>query len=224
MANVFARLRAIFSSGQDSPAPPVSVSIEPPRRPARTSLPSIRLANARCPYCDQLQDPPPQRRKKCRDCGEVIYTSTDHETRVRTLITRAQHDDELSQAQADMKKELKAEIARARRAGDLNRLSQAYMNQASFQFTAGDRFFQSATKAVETRLRHLDEIGITAVKVSTANDERVCEYCAGLDGQKLPLATVLAEMPLPSRQCTDGKGKVNPHGGRCRCEYAAVIE
>ena len=47
----------------------------------------IELASAACPYCGVVQDPPPQRRKKCRDCGEVIHTRTDRVERKRYLLT-----------------------------------------------------------------------------------------------------------------------------------------
>ena len=39
-----------------------------------TPRPPIALIHAACPYCGVIQDPPPTRRKKCRDCKETIYT------------------------------------------------------------------------------------------------------------------------------------------------------
>ena len=76
--------------GADKPR--LSVVTEAPAPKPRRSLPSITLDDPACPYCGAVQDPPPQRRRKCRDCGETIHTRTDQETRKRYLITATEAD------------------------------------------------------------------------------------------------------------------------------------
>ena len=49
--------------------------------------PPIMFVDPACPYCRVVQDPFPQRREKCRDCGQVIYTYTDRKARKRYLLT-----------------------------------------------------------------------------------------------------------------------------------------
>ena len=50
-------------------------------------------ASAACPYCGEAQSPPPQRRRKCRDSGRLIYVRTDRRTGKRRLFTESQAED-----------------------------------------------------------------------------------------------------------------------------------
>ena len=50
----------------------------------------IRLDSSACPHCGAVQDPPPQRRKKCRDCKGTIHIWTDREARRKYLLTEDQ--------------------------------------------------------------------------------------------------------------------------------------
>ena len=71
------------SAGEDqTPQSKVTTFADLPQRSG-----PIELVSPACPYCGAVQDPPPQRRKKCRDCGEVIHTRTDRVERKRYLLT-----------------------------------------------------------------------------------------------------------------------------------------
>ena len=60
-------------------------------------------------------------------------------------------------------------------------------------------------------LRRIQAIGIDRVRVSTAQDERVCRRCTARDG--VVIATVEAASGLPCENENDG----------CRCVYIPVI-
>ena len=49
-------------------------------------LPPITLSSPACPYCGVIQEPPPMRRRKCRDCGQIIHVRTDREERKNTCL------------------------------------------------------------------------------------------------------------------------------------------
>jgi hypothetical protein len=63
---------------------------------------NITLANPGCPYCGTVQDPPPQRKRKCRDCGEIIHTYT--EARKRYLITAQEAERRQRRQQAALRR------------------------------------------------------------------------------------------------------------------------
>ena len=58
-----------------------------PEEPEQGRSSAIELVSPACPYCGVIQDPPPKRRKKCRDCGETIHTRTDRIERKKHLLT-----------------------------------------------------------------------------------------------------------------------------------------
>ena len=57
----------------------------PSKRPA--PLPPITLSSPACPYCGVIQEPPPMRRRKCWDCGQIIHVRTEREERKKYLVT-----------------------------------------------------------------------------------------------------------------------------------------
>ena len=71
------------SAGEDqTPQSKVTTFADLPQRSG-----PIELVSPACPYCGVIQDPPPQRRKKCRDCGETIHTRTDRIEGKKYLLT-----------------------------------------------------------------------------------------------------------------------------------------
>ena len=182
----------------------------------------IELVSAACPYCGVIQDPPPQRRKKCRDCGETIHTRTDSIERKRYLVTAAQSA-KLEKVRHDQEwKDLSQTIQEAMQEGNWGSLQGAYQQQARILFNEGRPHRHISIEARRAGLTRFGELGIPSAKVLSAQDGRTCEYCASLDGKVYSVEDALEQMPIPGPHCTDG-GDENPHGGRCRCVYIAVI-
>ena len=192
-------------------------------------LPPITLSSPACPYCGVIQEPPPMRRRKCRDCGQIIHVRTDREERKKYLLTAeeaerwAAKDARLAIDQRNQEwKELSEKVKDAMQAGDWQSLHGAYQQQASILFHEGRPHLRVAQEAARAQLMHLLELGVAGVEVMTADDERVCAHCQSLDGKVFTIQEALEAMPIPGLICSDG-GEQNPHGGRCRCGYIAVI-
>ena len=213
-------LRRIFgTSDEDTPLRPQIVGIS---RPQRGKLRPIVPSSLKCPYCGIPQDPPPQRRRKCRDCGETIHTWTDQEKRIRYFLTAEEAVAREAAQRAALLAEAEQAVRDAERAGDLQWSQQAYIQLSYMQFGSSAPHRDAAMNARRAQLEHLRRLSIRSVEVQTAGDERTCEDCANLDGKVFSINRALSEMPLPGRTCTDGTDK-NPYGGRCRCVYLAVI-
>ena len=195
----------------------VATLVDLPRAPG-----PIELVSSACPHCDVAQNPPPQRRRKCRDCGETIYIWTDREARKKYLVTEVQRQQREQERRNHQWKELSQIVRTAMRRQDWQTLQDAYQEQADILFHEGRSHRHVAIEAARAQLRHCYEIDIPSVKVLTSGDERVCEYCARLDGKVFSIEDALEQIPIPGPTCIDGSDK-NPHGGRCRCTYIAVI-
>ena len=199
----------------------------PSKRPA--PLPSITLPSPACPYCGVIQEPPPMRRRKCRDCGQIIHVRTDREEGKKYLLTaeeaehRAAKGARLARERRNEEwKQLSEQVRLAMQAGDLQSLQAAYQQQARILFVEGRPHRHVAQEATRAQLMSLLELGVAGVEVMTADDERVCAHCQSLDGKVFTIQKALEAMPIPGPNCTDGNEQ-NPHGGRCRCVYFAVL-
>lgn len=177
-------------------------------------------AGPTCPYCAAPQDPPPQRRRKCRDCGQKIYILRDGK---RRRLTTEQEFLRIERARQDKQfKELSQQVKRALQEGDWNSASHAYHGQTAILFAEGGKHHHVAQEAHRCSLMGMRKAGIKKVSISTCDDERVCPECRSLEGKTLTIKHALENMPLPGDRCEDGAGK-NPHGGRCRCLYQPVL-
>ena len=186
------------------------------------SLPPITLDSAACPYCSEVQDPPPQRRRKCRDCGKVIHTRTDYEARKRYLLTEREAR-ALERERRDARwKELSQQVRVASQAGDMQALRLAYSQQAAILFIEGRNHLELQRLAARVELQHMQSIGIERVSVNTVSDERVCAHCRSLDGKVIGIEDALVQMPIPGPSCDDNRYG-NPHGGWCRCIISSDI-
>ena len=182
----------------------------------------IVLTSAACPYCGVEQAPPPQRRKKCRDCMQVIHVRTNWKERKKYLLTAEQDRDAQRKERDTRWKELSQTIQSAMRMRDWKSLQSAYQQQADMLFHEGRAHQQVSIEATRAQLMSMQEIGIRSVSVMTVQDERVCEYCTALEGKVFDIEYALEQFPIPGSRCTDGSDK-NPHGGRCRCIYKGEI-
>ncbi len=198
----------------------VSLVSFPSEHPA--PLPPVTLLSPACPYCGVIQEPPPTRRRKCRDCGQMIHVRTDREERRKYLLT-AEEDARLVRERRDEEwKRLSEQVRVAMQAGDWKSLQAAYQQQAGILFVEGHPHRRVAQEAKRAQLMNLLELGVARVEVRTCDDERVCAYCLSLDGRVFTIPEALEAMPLPGPSCTDGNEQ-NLHGGYCRCVYSAVI-
>ena len=162
-----------------------------------------------CPYCGEVQDPPPQRKRKCRDCGQPIYIHRDGDR--KTLITEQEHEMNLRDSRERHWKELSREVQRAMQSRDWGALAQAYRGQAQILRAEGRDSRQVSEEAYKCDLRRMQEAGVTHAEVSTSGDERVCDTCSALERKKFAIADALEPMPLPGCDM-------------CRCVYIAVFE
>ena len=120
--------------GKSQPEAVIRVSF-PSKRPA--PLPPITLSSPACPYCGVIQEPPPTRRRKCRDCGQVIHVLTDREERKKYLLT-AEEDARLARERRNEEWKRLSEMVRvAMQAGDWKSLQAAYQQQARILFIEG---------------------------------------------------------------------------------------
>ena len=205
--------------GKSQPEPVIRVSF-PSKRPG--PLPPITLSSPACPYCGVIQEPPPTRRRKCRDCGQTIHVRTDREERKKYLLT-AEEDARLARERRNEEWKRLSELVRvAMQAGDWKSLQSAYQQQANILFVEGRPHLHVAQEARRAQLMSLLETSIADVKVRTSDDERVCAYCQSLDRKVFTIQEALEAMPIPGPICTDGNQQ-NPHGGRCRCGYSPVF-
>ena len=199
----------------------------PSTRPS--PLPPITLSSPACPYCGVIQEPPPTRRRKCRDCGQVIHVRTDREERKKYLLTaeeaerRATKEAQLARERRNEEwRRLSEQVRVAMQAGDWKFLQSAYQQQANILFVEGRPHLHVAQEARRAHLMSFLETSIADVKVRTSDDERVCAYCQSLDRKVFTIQEALEAMPIPGPICTDGNQQT-PHGGRCRCDYSPVF-
>ena len=92
--------------------------------------PPIALDDPACPYCGVIQDPPPQRRRKCHDCGESIHTWTDKDTRRKYLLTAEDADRKRSKEQDAEWRALNLQVIDAAKVGDWHSMKMAHFRQA----------------------------------------------------------------------------------------------
>ena len=204
----------------------VSVSLPSPDFPKHEQLPPIVLDNAACPYCGVVQEPPPTRRKRCRDCKETIYTWTDQETRRKYLLTRQEHV-RISQREWDAEwKALNAEVIDGNRTGDWHTVQMAYFQQALMLFKKGRDHRELAAESRKSELRYYRalevyrEMGVTKIEIVTA-EEAACEECRPLHGRAFEIDQALELMPIPVPTCRTWEEE-NEHGGWCRCLYSPI--
>ena len=207
----------------------LSVSLPQPgfSIPKTHPLPPIVLDSADCPYCGVIQEPPPTRRKRCRDCKETIYTWTDQESRRKYLLTREDYS-RIRQEEWDAEwKALNTQVIDGSRAGDWHKVKMAHFRQSLMLFQQGRDHHRLASESRKSELRYYRtfemyrEMGVTKVEIHTG-EEAACEECRSLHGKVFEISQALEVMPIPVRTCLTWADK-NEHGGWCTCSYNPVI-
>ncbi len=209
------------------PGVDISVSLPYPESPKRESVPPIVLDNAACPYCGVVQEPPPTRRRKCRDCKETIYTWTDQSARRRYLLTQEDHTRIRQQEWDSEWRQLNSKVIDGIQAGDWHTVKMAHFRQALMLFGRGRDHRQLAAESRKSELQYYltfesyQRMGVTSVEVSTVG-EVACEECRPLHGKVFTIEQASKLMPIPVPTCHSDE-KDNAHGGWCRCSYIPII-
>ena len=185
-------------------------------------LPPTILVSPACPYCGVIQEPPPTRRRKCRGCDQLIYIGTDLLERKRYLLTKEEAELAECERRDARWKELSQQVKDAMQAGDWQALRMTYNELASILFAEGRPHNHIKQEAMKAALMGFQQVGIDRVQVLTCKDEKVCNGCNVLENTIFTVAEASELMPIPGLNCKDGED-MNPHGGRCRCLYIAVI-
>ena len=174
----------------------------------------FRGRTPRCPYCDAVQDPPPTRRRKCRDCKQTIYIARDGKR--RHLITEQEHKRRERERRERQWKALTMQVREALQAKDWHSASHAYASQVRILYAEDREYRHVQEEAYRCELLGMKSVGVKKVEILTADDERVCDGCAALAGKTVTVAYALKQKFLPA--CPDG------HDEPCRCEYLAAVE
>ena len=219
-----------------------------PRKSTSERRKPITLNNPACPYCGVIQEPPPQRRKKCRDCGQVIQTYTDQTKRVKYLMTTSQLDEfkkkdherhlqEQKQFEQEIQVRYDAQVAvfnrqviDAYKNRDYHSAKMAHFQQALAEFKRGRDHRKAAAASRQDELlyykhRPYGDMGVTKVTIlvpGPGNNGDSCEICKPLHGKSFTIDEALRLMPIPHRNCQTWHEK-NRHGGWCRCSYQPVL-
>ena len=178
-----------------------------------------RIIDPKCPYCGMIQNPPPTRKRKCRDCGATIRLLQIGGNKKR-LITEGDFEHRERERRNRQWQELSQQIENSLNTGAMQTASVAYFGQAHMSFAEGREFRHALREAHRCNLLNMQSVGIMKVKVLTCQDERVCPTCKALEGKVLGVRQALNQMPIPGEDCQDRKSK-NSHGGMCRCIFVA---
>ena len=198
--------------------------------PARSSpshaatRPPVSLVSPACPYCGNLQDPPPRKNKECRECGETIHIWIDQETREKHLLTASQHRRRRREKSAERYVNLSLRIIEANRNNDWQELATAYSEKASMLFHQGHDHRELASLSLDAWLRHYRHEGVNKVRISVISHPGAlvnCSHCLEMDGRQLGVEEALISMPVPIESCQTNAHK-NQYGGWCRCLYLPI--
>ena len=127
-------------------------------------LPPITLVSPACPYCGVIQNPPPQRRKKCRDCGQVIHPWTDRDIRIKYLLTAAEHKLEKRRERDTKWSDLNNSVLDGLKSGDWHKVMFAYFQQAGMLFDEKRDYQSLASESRKAELRYHQNMGATKVE------------------------------------------------------------
>ena len=209
------------------PGVELSVSLPNADFPEYHPLPPIVLDSPACPYCGIIQEPPPTRRRRCRDCKETIFTWTDQQSRRKFLLTQEDHS-RIRREEWDLQwNALNSQVIDGSRTGDWHKVKMACFQQALMLFRKGHDHQLLAAESRKSELLHYRsltsyrEMGVSRVTISTV-EEAACEECRSLQGAVFEIDLALKLMPIPVRSCGTWADK-NEHGGWCRCSYSPII-
>lgn len=184
---------------------------------------------ANCPYCSNVLDPPPRKKKKCPSCGRWIYVRrgelvTEIEVQIRSCllqveslgITRDRIEAQLRNAQTTVDDAcwslLETELAQTR---DLYRRCAINSALANLARGLGKDHKSYSSQAMLDHLNQMKNEGAKRVVLRGGNDEFVCSVCKRRIDKVFEINELLHNTPLPML-CKSDFG--------CRCGYSWVID
>lgn len=202
-----------------------------------------------CPYCSQVLETRPKRKKKCPSCGNYIYVRTTQRIFPSTLLTSEDADvadhfrmveclgleerdftktrDDLAKrfgvppSGGDVLWALSNRLAvQLMKGQDLGALNLLYFDMALFAQKQGEDVVTFRQQAARTELLRHKQGGIKRVEILPAND--ACKACEGQRGKTFTIDEALEQMPIPFRECTFELVSGKP--GWCRCTYLPVVD
>lgn len=154
------------------------------------------MSAPKCPACKALLDKMPQRKTKCKACGEFMFIKDTPHNRTKRLMTTAQ-------------------VEAAERAWEAH-----YAKQHRKEAVA---VYKELLKSLAANLAKCELRGVRSVQVFGAND-RTCSVCNSLMGAVLPVSTPAEDIlrtdcerfiegnyhcaPMVSAAIRDGRGNV----------------
>jgi hypothetical protein len=198
-------------------------------------------SDASCPHCNVILDPIPQRKTRCRACGNDIYVRTNPFNKQKIYYLK--HEDALSldtvknlpisEKEYDKtEKELAKKFGKPPMPGDVvwgilnNHLVSAmqrndwqdmkmiYWQQARLLFESGQEFFGVLQESAKCEL-HRYKVSNVVHKVEILTAGSSCSKCQSLQGKIITVKEALVTMPIPVKDCENIF---------CRCTYLAVVE
>jgi hypothetical protein len=184
---------------------------------------------ANCPYCSNVLDPAPRKKKQCPSCGSWIYVRhgeliTETEVHIRDClllvqsigITRDRIEAQLKSAETTVEDAcwnlLETELAQTK---DLHRRSSLNFALADLAEPLGKDRKSYQSQAVLDDLNQMKNEGTRRVVLRGANDESVCTACKRRSNRVFDIDELLKTTPLPMLCKTDIG---------CRCVYFPAID
>jgi len=197
--------------------------------------------SAKCPHCDAVLDPAPQRKKKCLSCGKDIYVRTDPLKREKILVNQS---DALSidaiRTIGFTEKEYRAvaeglahkfkeapsigdivwgiineRLLDSLKSGNWQQAKMLYWEQARLLYGIGMDFFRLLQESTKCELHHYQSMDTNYKLEISAAAGSSCSKCHLLNGKILTITEALETMPIPVKDC---------EMRFCRCVYLPVVE
>ena len=136
--------------------------------PLQESLAPATLVSPACPSCGVIQEPPPKRKKKCKDCGQFIYVRTQWSNRKRYLMTEDQaRNFDIEEGHLDSPliprdtkwKTRVSQALTAYKAGDFDTARTAHLQLALLLFREGRDHHRTAQTSRTDNLLYCQELG-----------------------------------------------------------------
>jgi hypothetical protein len=190
----------------------------------------------KCPYCNNVLDRKPSRKKKCPFCGKYIYV------RNKKLVTeeRANIIDELKRFNftdnqyKESKKILERKFGHKpnyydviwhicnkeiiKNRNNYNELRFLYYNMALFLNNRNKDCFQILQQAKKMDLLYFKSINNEEVVINGG----ICPSCQKLNGKIFKIDDALKQMPIPNKNCTNIRH--DKKRSFCLCYYDPTSE
>jgi len=187
-----------------------------------------------CPYCLVELEQQPSPRKKCPNCGHLMFVRkgiliTKEEAEIHDVLIRLEqfgiskqqftkHNQELTK-QSDKQASVNDTVWRILNvlAGEKQSYfekKQIYFEMARFSRMEGRDTKPYIVEVARMELLDIMESGLEKVQLNNVNDDQVCEACRAVQGKTFTISEALSDMPIPNLCQND----------ECRCRYVAKLD